>query len=253
MLELIHCTKKYGDKTALDNLSVKFETGVYGLLGSNGAGKSTMLNLITDNIPRSSGEILYNGREILSLGRAYRKKVGYTPQLQGMYEEFTARDFLHYIGALKGMRRADCKKQTEQFLDIVCLSEDAHHKLGSFSGGMRQRVLLAAAMLDEPEILILDEPTAGLDPTQRIRLRDYIASVAKERTVLLATHVIGDIETIAKKVLLLHHGTLCRFAPIDELLSETGELMKEKGQVPEHALTLEDVYLFHAKRQLNEA
>ncbi len=252
MLDLINVTKKYGNKTALADLSVTFETGVYGLLGSNGAGKSTMLNLITDNIPRTSGEILYNGKDILSLGRGYRKKVGYTPQLQGMYEDFTARDFLHYIGALKGMKRSACKKQTEQFLDIVCLAGDAHRKLGSFSGGMRQRVLLAAAMLDEPEILILDEPTAGLDPTQRIRLRDYIASVAKERTVLLATHVIGDIETIAKKVLLLHRGSLCRFAPIPELISETGGLMKEKGELPERPLTLEDVYLFHAREQLTE-
>ena len=252
MLELIHCTKKYGNKTALADLSVTFETGVYGLLGSNGAGKSTMLNLITDNIPRTSGEILYNGKDILSLGRGYRKKVGYTPQLQGMYEDFTARDFLHYIGALKGMKRGACKKQTEQFLDIVCLAGDAHRTLGSFSGGMRQRVLLAAAMLDEPEILILDEPTAGLDPTQRIRLRDYIASVAKERTVLLATHVIGDIETIAKKVLLLHRGSLCRFAPIPELISETEGLMKEKGELPERPITLEDVYLFHAREQLTE-
>lgn len=252
MLELINCTKKYGNKTALDSLSVTFEKGVYGLLGANGAGKSTMLNLITDNIPRTSGEILYNGKDILSLGRGYRKKVGYMPQLQGMYEDFTARDFLHYIGALKGMKGRVCKKQSEEFLDIVCLSEDAHHKLGSFSGGMRQRVLLAAAMLDEPEILILDEPTAGLDPTQRILLRDYIASISGERTVLLATHVISDIETIAKKVLLLHHGTLCRFAPISELLAETEEELKAAGQLPAHPLNLEDVYLYHAQEKLTE-
>lgn len=253
MLELIDCTKKYGNKTALNALSVTFETGVYGLLGANGAGKSTMLNLITDNLPRTSGQILYNGKDILSLGRSYRKRVGYTPQLQGMYDDFTARDFLHYIGALKGMKRRECRKQTEQFLDIVCLSDSAHRKVGSFSGGMRQRVLLAAAMLDEPEILILDEPTAGLDPTQRIRLRDYIASVAAERTVLLATHVIGDIETISKKVLLLYHGTLCRFAPVEELLRETEELLSQKQQLPEHPLSLEDVYLFHAQEQLSES
>lgn len=252
MLELIDCTKKYGNKTALNSLTVTFAYGVYGLLGANGAGKSTMLNLITDNLPRTSGQILYNGKDILSMGRDYRKKVGYTPQLQGMYEDFTARDFLHYIGALKGMKRRVCKKQTEQFLDIVCLAEDAHRKLGSFSGGMRQRVLLAAAMLDEPEILILDEPTAGLDPTQRIRLRDYIASVAAERTILLATHVTGDIETIAKKVLLLHQGSLCRFASMKELLGETEQLMREKGQVLPHPLTLEDVYLFHAREQLEK-
>ncbi len=253
MLELINVTKKYGNKTALHDLTVTFETGVYGLLGANGAGKSTMLNLITDNIPRTEGKILYNGTDILSMGKKYRKKLGYTPQLQGMYEDFSARDFLHYIGALKGMKRKDCREQTEQFLDIVCLSQDAHRKLGAFSGGMRQRVLLAAAMLDEPEILILDEPTAGLDPTQRIRLRDYIASIAKERTVLLATHVIGDIETIAKKVLLLHHGTLCRFEPIDVLLEEAEQLMEAAGQLPDHPITLEDVYLFHAQEQLTEA
>lgn len=253
MLELIDCTKKYGNKTALDHLSVRFDTGVYGLLGSNGAGKSTMLNLITDNIPRTEGQILYNGKEILELKRHYLKKIGYTPQLQGMYEEFTARDFLHYIGSLKGMKGRECKRQTEIFLDIVCLSDQAHHRLSSFSGGMRQRVLLAAAMLDEPEILILDEPTAGLDPTQRLRLRDYISSISSERTVLLATHVISDIESIAKKVLLLSKGTLQRFDSPARLISETASLLAAAGiPAPEH-LSLEDVYLFHAKEALSES
>lgn len=250
MLELINVTKKYGNKVALDHLSVRFETGVYGLLGANGAGKSTMLNLITDNVPRTEGQILYNGQEILSLKRSYFKKIGYTPQLQGMYEDFTARDFLHYIGSLKGMKSKECKKQTEEFLDLVVLSDDAHHRLGSFSGGMRQRVLLAAAMLDNPEILILDEPTAGLDPTQRIRLRDYIASISSERTVLLATHVISDIETIAKKVLILSQGSLRRFDAPKQLIDETAALMREEGQTPPEFLSLEDVYLFHAKETL---
>lgn len=249
MIEFVNCTKKYGDKVALDSLNVTFETGVYGLLGANGAGKSTMLNLLTDNVKRTEGQILYNGRDILTLKRKFRKKLGYTPQLQGMYEDFTARDFLHYIGSLKGMKKSVCKKQTEEFLEVVCLSEDAHHKLGSFSGGMRQRVLLAAAMLDEPEILILDEPTAGLDPTQRIRLRDYIASVSNERTVLLATHVISDIESIAKKVLILSQGKLRRFDTPANLMEETAKaLSREKtGDV-----NLEDVYFYHAKEALTE-
>ncbi len=251
MLELIDVTKKYGNKVALNHLSVRFEAGVYGLLGSNGAGKSTMLNLITDNIPRTEGRILYNGQEILSLKRSYFKKIGYTPQLQGMYEDFTARDFLHYVGALKGMKASQCKKQTEEFLDLVVLSDDAHHRLGSFSGGMRQRVLLAAAMLDNPDILILDEPTAGLDPTQRIRLRDYIASISSERTVLLATHVISDVETVAKKVLILSKGNLCRFDTPRHLIDETADLMRKEGQTPPEYLTLEDVYLFHAKENLS--
>lgn len=251
MLELINLTKKYGNKTALDGLTVTFDSGVYGLLGANGAGKSTMLNIITKNIPRTSGEVLYNGTDISSLNRSYFKKIGYTPQLQGIYEDFTARDFLHYIGSLKGMKSRLCRQQTEQFLDIVCLADDAHHKLGSFSGGMKQRVLLAAAMLDEPEILILDEPTAGLDPTQRVRLRDYISSVADTRTVLLATHVISDIETISKKVLLLSHGTLRCFDSPQNLINQTREqLLGSNSTIPEH-LTLEDVYLYHAREQLS--
>ena len=258
MLEIKELTKQYGTFTALDHLSVTFDTGVYGLLGPNGAGKSTFLNLITDNLQRSSGSILYNGTEITELGAGYRKKLGYTPQVKGMYEDFTARDFLHYIGALKGMKRAECKRQTEQFLEIVNLKEEAHHRIGSFSGGMKQRTLLAAAMLDEPEILILDEPTVGLDPEERFRLRNYIASIGKERTVLLATHIVGDIESIAEKVLLLTGGRLCRFDSPDSLIRELNERMEQEQQEGRmtvttgdrtSGLTLEDVYLYYAARQ----
>lgn len=206
MLELKHLTKKYGDSTVLNDINFTFDRGVYGLLGANGAGKSTLMNLITDNIRRTEGEILYNGTEILSLGAKFRKRVGYTPQLQGMYEDFTARAFLRYIGTLKGMKRRECRAQTEEFLEVVGLERAAHRRLGSFSGGMRQRVLIAAAMLDRPEILILDEPTAGLDPEERIRLRNYISDMARSRTVILATHVVSDIESIADSVIMLCRG-----------------------------------------------
>ena len=235
MLEIKNLTKQYGAFTALNNLTVSFDTGVYGLLGPNGAGKSTFLNLLTDNISRTGGSILYNGTEILELGAGYRKCLGYTPQVRGMYEDFTAREFLHYIGSLKGMKRAECRRQTEEFLEIVNLSKDAHHKIGSFSGGMKQRTLLAAAMLSEPELLILDEPTVGLDPEERHRLREYIASIGKERTVLLATHIVGDIESIAEKVLLLVQGKLCRFDSPTALI----------GELP-GCNNLEDVYLHYA-------
>ncbi len=235
MLEIKNLTKQYGAFTALDGLTVSFDKGVYGLLGPNGAGKSTFLNLITDNIRRTDGEILYDGKEILSMGAAYRKKLGYTPQVKGMYEDFTARDFLHYIGSLKGMKRKDVRRQTEEFLKIVNLEKAAHQRIGSFSGGMKQRTLLAAAMLGEPEILILDEPTVGLDPEERHRLREYIASIGKERTVLLATHIVGDIESIAEKVLLLVKGKLCRFDSPATLISELSE-----------CTNLEDVYLHYA-------
>lgn len=235
MLEIKNLTKKYGDFVALDNINLTLTNGVYGILGANGAGKSTMLNLITDNIKRTSGEILYNGEDILTLKSAFRKKVGYTPQLQGMYEHFSAYSFLAYIGALKGMKKSECKKQIYEYTQLVNLSDVIHKKLGSFSGGMRQRVLLAAAMLDNPEILILDEPTAGLDPEERIRLRNYIAKLSENRIVLLATHVVSDIECIASKVLILSKGKLLETLPPIELISSL------EGKVGEMAGSFDEV------------
>jgi ABC-type multidrug transport system ATPase subunit len=241
MLEIKNLTKKYGSFTALDGLSLTLDHGVYGILGANGAGKTTFLNLLTDNIKRTSGDILYDGKEILSMGRDFRRKVGYTPQLLGIYEDFSARKFLHYIGALKGMKHKECKLQTEETLQLVALSKYAHKRLGSFSGGMRQRVLLAAALLDNPEILILDEPTSGLDPEERIRLRDHIAAIAKDRTVLLATHVVVDIEIIAQKVILMSHGKLIKFDTPQKLIQDVCT------EIGADSLTLEDVYLHYAK------
>lgn len=284
MLIIKNLTKKYGRFTALNDITLTLGKGVYGILGANGAGKSTFLNLITDNIERTSGMILYEGKDILSHGSRFRKKVGYTPQLQGMYEDFSAGQFMRYIGSLKGMRYGKCRKQTRELLALVGLDKVSHRRLGSFSGGMRQRVLLAAAMLDDPEILILDEPTAGLDPEERIRLRNHIAEISENRTVLLATHVVDDIECIANKVILMKKGKLLRFdspsALMDEIAGKVGEYhgtfeevcrLKEKygkGQtirrregfifraaeenLPESFervsnITLEDVYLFYAE------
>ena len=284
MLELRELTKKYGDFTAVDRVSLTLDKGVYGILGANGAGKSTLLNLITDNIKRTSGEILYDGKDILTMRAGFRKRLGYTPQLQGMYEEFTAGQFMRYIGALKGMKTRKCKEQTRELLALVGLEQYAHKKLGTFSGGMRQRVLLAAAMLDDPEILILDEPTAGLDPEERIRLRNHIAELSADRIVLLATHVVSDIECIAEKVILMKKGQVLRFASPIELMDEIVGKVREyqgsfeevnnlketygKGQIlrrrsgfvlrvaqenlPEsfmqvEDITLEDVYLFYAE------
>ncbi len=284
MLIIKNLTKKYGRFTALNDITITLGKGVYGILGANGAGKSTFLNLITDNIERTSGMILYEGKDILSHGSRFRKKVGYTPQLQGMYEDFSAGQFMRYIGSLKGMRYGKCRKQTRELLALVGLDKVSHRRLGSFSGGMRQRVLLAAAMLDDPEILILDEPTAGLDPEERIRLRNHIAEISENRTVLLATHVVDDIECIANKVILMKKGKLLRFdspsALMDEIAGKVGEYhgtfeevcrLKEKygkGQtirrregfifraaeenLPESFervsnITLEDVYLFYAE------
>ena len=241
MLKIKNLVKKYGDFIAINGISLELNEGITGILGANGAGKSTLLNLITDNIKRTSGEILYNGTDILSLGAGYRKKVGYTPQLQGMYEDFTAGQFMRYIGALKGMKHSVCKQETGELLEVVGLKNYASKKLGSFSGGMRQRVLLAAAMLDDPEILILDEPTAGLDPEERIRLRNHIAEIAKNRIVILATHIVSDIESVAEKVILMKKGEIIKYASPRELIDEI------KDKLDKEYVTLEDVYLYYSE------
>ncbi|MDD5947340.1 MAG: ATP-binding cassette domain-containing protein [Oscillospiraceae bacterium] len=207
-LQVENLTKRYGNFTALNGVTITLEQGVTGLLGANGAGKSTLMKLLTDQMRRTDGRILYNGTEILDMGAKWRSVIGYTPQLQGLYEDSSARQFLYYIASLKGIRRKAAKEQTAMLLKLVNLEQVAHKKIGTFSGGMRQRVLLAAALLGEPQVLILDEPTAGLDPEERIRLRNYITEIARERIVLYATHVVSDIECVAKRVMLLDHGTL---------------------------------------------
>lgn len=241
MLKIKNLVKKYGDFIAINGISLELNEGITGILGANGAGKSTLLNLITDNIKRTSGEILYNATDILSLGAGYRKKVGYTPQLQGMYEDFTAGQFMRYIGALKGMKHSVCKRETVELLEVVGLKDHASKKLGSFSGGMRQRVLLAAAMLDDPEILILDEPTAGLDPEERIRLRNHIAEIATSRIVLLATHIVSDIESVAERVILMKKGEIIKYASPRELIDEI------RDKLDKEYVTLEDVYLYYSE------
>ena len=235
-------TKQYGQKKALDAFSVTFTEGLYGILGANGAGKSTLMNLITDNISRTSGEILFDGTDILKLGKAFRTKVGYMPQQQGFYEQFSGRAFLHYMAELKEIPRKQAKVQVEELLELVNLDGDAHRKVGGYSGGMKQRLLLAQALLGDPSILILDEPTAGLDPKERIRLRNYIADLGRNKIVLLATHIVSDIETIAGQVVLMQDGKLVRQGSVEELLEE----MKEKQVTPIGGnLSLEDVYLYY--------
>ncbi len=208
MLEIRDLSKNYGRKEALKTFNYTFEDGIYGMLGANGAGKSTLMNLITDNLKRTGGSIFFDGREILEMGAEFRALVGYMPQQQGFYENFSARMFLFYMAELKGIRRREAKKQIEQLLQTVNLADSADLKIGGFSGGMRQRVLLAQALLGDPKILILDEPTAGLDPKERINLRNYIRQLSENKIILLATHVVSDVETIADRILILKDGEL---------------------------------------------
>ncbi|MDF2539296.1 MAG: type transport system ATP-binding protein [Herbinix sp.] len=235
VLEMKGLSKQYGSIYALKDFTTTLTEGVYGILGPNGAGKSTLMNLLTDNVKRDKGEILYDGQDILKMGGEFRKLLGYMPQQQGLYDHFSARKFLFYMAALKGLSRKQARKEIEFLLELVGLNKEAHRKLGGFSGGMRQRVLLATALLGDPKILILDEPTAGLDPEERIRIRNFISEIAQNKIVLLATHVVSDIECIAAKVLLIKKGQLMKEATPYELIESI------EGKVAEAVCTLEEI------------
>ena len=207
-LDITDLTKQYIKKAppALQEFSYSFADGVYGLLGPNGAGKSTLINLIVGNLSPDKGEILYEGKQIRELGSSYRSIIGYMPQQQQLYEGFTIKRFLFYFAALKGLDKAEAGERIRSLLEVVGLTDAAGKRLGSLSGGMKQRVLIAQALLNDPKILILDEPTAGLDPKERMNIRNFIYSIAQDKTILLATHVISDIELIARELIFLREG-----------------------------------------------
>ncbi len=202
--------KRYnrGKKTALQPFSAELTPGIYGLLGPNGAGKSTLINLITGQLEPDEGTVLYNDQPIKQLGKQYRSLIGYMPQQQGLYHDFTGRRFLWYMAALKGLKAEETRSKVEELLAAVNLTDEADKKIGAYSGGMKQRILIAQALLNDPDLLIMDEPTAGLDPRERIRIRNLIASISLQKIVIIATHVVSDIEYIAKEVMLLKSGEL---------------------------------------------
>lgn len=240
-IRISHLTKRFGDKTALDDVSLTLDAGVHALLGPNGAGKSTLINILTDSIERDKGEVLYNDYEITSLGAKYRELLGYMPQQQRLYDNYTAEEFLKYMAAVKGIAPARAREQIAELLKVVNLWEVRRKKVGGFSGGMKQRVLLAQALLGEPRILILDEPTAGLDPSERINIRNYIATVAQKMIVLFATHVVSDIECIAKDVIMIRDGRICKTGTPMELIDGM------QGKVGELPCKLEDLEQLQAK------
>lgn len=218
-LELLELSKSYGKKQALRDFTAELTPGIYGFLGPNGAGKSTLLNIITDNLSPDSGQVLCDGENIVKLGKKYRERLGYMPQQQGLYDSFTGLRFLWYMASLKGLSRSEAKAQIQKLLQVVNLESAASEKIGNYSGGMKQRLLVAQAMLGDPDVLILDEPTAGLDPKERIRIRNFISEMARDKIVIFATHVVSDVEFIAKEIMIIKQGELLYKAPVPELLN----------------------------------
>lgn len=219
-LKTIGLTKKFGSKTAVDHLDLTLTNGVYGLLGANGAGKTTLMRLLCDIQEPTSGQILLDGKEIAGLGEAYRDCLGYLPQQFGYYPEFSALDFLLYIAALKGLGESTAQTRSRELLEAVGLSKEGRRRIRTFSGGMKQRLGIAQAMLNDPHILILDEPTAGLDPKERVRFRNLISAFSKDRIVILSTHIVSDVEFIAEEIVMMKSGRVIHFGNPQEITSE---------------------------------
>ena len=207
-LSLDRLTKHYGSKIAVDCVSATLKPGVYGLLGANGAGKTTLMRMMCAILEATSGEVFLDGKDVISMGEDYRNVLGYLPQDFGYYPNYSAVEFLMYISALKGIPRNIAKKRARELLEEVGLGDFANKKVKTFSGGMKQRVGIAQALLNNPDILILDEPTAGLDPKERVRFRNLLSDYAGDKIVILSTHIVSDIEAIADEVLLMKKGSL---------------------------------------------
>ena len=201
-------SKRFGSKIAVNGISVSFQPGVYGLLGANGAGKTTLMRMVCDILKPTSGKILCDGEDINRLGDQYRNLLGYLPQDFGYYPDFTAKEYLDFIAAVKGLEPAQAKRKVVEVLETVNLSDVAGKKIRTFSGGMKQRLGIAQAVVNDPQILVLDEPTAGLDPKERMRFRNLIAELAKDKIVILSTHIVSDIDYIADDILMMKDGRL---------------------------------------------
>lgn len=203
MLIVNNVSKSYGKFLVLKDINLEFTNGVYGLLAPNGAGKTTLIKMLTTLLFPNEGEILYNGTDIFKMGEEYRDILGYLPQEFGYYKNYSPRKFLHYLSALKGLDSRQAKEKINELLKLVGLENVADKKMKKFSGGMIQRVGIAQAMLNDPKILILDEPTAGLDPKERVRFRNLLAELSRERIVILSTHIVSDIESIANEIIMI--------------------------------------------------
>ncbi len=222
-LTISNLTKEFGTLRAVDHVNFTMTNGVYGLLGVNGAGKTTLMRMLTTLIKPTSGEILWDGQDVYAMDGQYRKLLGYLPQDFGYYPDFSIYDYLMYIASIKGIRPAVAKERVKLLLKQVGLVRARHKKMKTLSGGMKRRAGIAQAMLNDPKILILDEPTAGLDPSERIRFRNLISELSEDRIVLLSTHIVSDIEYIANEILLMKDGCITMSGTAEEIVASMPE------------------------------
>ncbi|WP_195250767.1 ABC transporter ATP-binding protein [Romboutsia sp. 1001713B170207_170306_H8] len=241
MLTIKNVTKRYKDFTALDNINMEFENGVYGLLAPNGAGKTTLIKMIATLIFPSEGEILYKGENIVAMDERYRDILGYLPQDFGYYKNYSPNKFLMYLAALKGIEKSVAKEKIKQLLKLVALEDVADKKMKKFSGGMIQRVGIAQALLNDPKILILDEPTAGLDPKERARFRNLLSELSRNRIIIVSTHIVSDIEFISNEIVMIKDKELLYKDTIDNICE------KLNGKVFETEIENKDINDFRRK------
>lgn len=249
MLTLNNVSKNFGKFTAVENISLNMDNGLYALLAPNGAGKTTIIKMITTLLNPTEGEILYDGVNIKTMGAAYRELLGYLPQDFGYYKNNTPKQYLSYLAALKGVPKKETAEKIDYLLEMVGLSENADKKMRKFSGGMIQRVGIAQAMLNDPKILILDEPTAGLDPKERVRFRNIISVLSKDRIVILSTHIVSDIESIANQVILIRDKHIYKMDSVANICNElSGKVFEMQVSDKEYA-QMEEKYIILSARQ----
>ncbi len=238
MLMVNGVSKKFRDFSVLEDIHLEFSNGVYGLLAPNGAGKTTLIKMLTTLLHPTKGEILYKGQNISYMGEKYRELIGYLPQEFGYYKNYNPYEYLQYLAAIKGISKQDAKEKIPQLLKLVALEDAMKKKMGKFSGGMIQRVGIAQAMLNDPKILILDEPTAGLDPKERVRFRNLLSDLARDRIVILSTHIVSDVESIANEIIMIKDKRVLYKDSIQSICQQL------EGQVFETVMDFEDVQLF---------
>lgn len=249
MLTINQVTKKFGTFTALEEISCELASGVYGLLAPNGAGKTTLIKMLTTLLFPTKGEILYGGEDIVQMGERYRDRLGYLPQQFGYYKNDSPVQYLHYIAALKGMGREQASTKINELLALVALESVKNKKMKKFSGGMIQRVGIAQAMLNDPEILILDEPTAGLDPKERVRFRNLLTRLARDRIIILSTHIVSDVELIANEILMIKDRRLLYKESVESLCARLEDKVYETELSYEEAEVLKEKYLILSEKQ----